>query len=126
LTVGAFHLELRRRERADEPRHALVGAVGPAQGEEHEQVPERDGDDEDRHEPPERLAFETEDVLDRSDEVREQGDRAEADGDRGDQQRRYPAATARAAEPRQRDRDEHDCEQQADDPEEARHVIAPR
>ena len=68
---AARRLELGGRQRPDEPAHALVGAIGPAEGVESEQVRDRDRDDQDRDEPAERLALETERVLDGSDEVRE-------------------------------------------------------
>ena len=117
LAVGG--LELRRRQRPDEPAHPLVRAIGPTEGVEDEQVGDRHRDDEHGDESPEWLALEAEDVLDGPDEVREQGDAEQPDADEEEPGGRDATPGAAASKPTDRDEHEDDREGQTGDAQEA-------
>ena len=97
-SLAAGRLQLGGRKRADEATDPLIGPLRPTEREEDQQVGDRRREDQERDEPPERFALETEDVLDRADQVRGDGDGAEAKADEEQAHRWHSAPGSRAAQ----------------------------
>ena len=74
-------LELRRRQRPDQPPDPLRLALGLGKDEEDQQVGEHHGEDEDRDDPADRLVAEADEVLDGADDVRRDRDPEEPEAD---------------------------------------------
>ena len=108
-------LDLGGRQRANEAADALVRPIGAGQRVEQQQVGDGDRDDEDGDEPTERLALQPEPVLDRADEIRDDGDGAEAKPDEQQPERRDAAPRPAPAQPADRDEDHDDREGDADE-----------
>ena len=118
LAVGPA-LELGRRQRPDEPAHALVRAIGAAERVEDEQVGDRHETTSTVTSRPSGSPSRPEDVLDRPDQVREQGDAEQPEAD--EEEPGGGDATPGAASSKPTDRDEHedDREGQTGDAQEA-------
>ncbi len=75
--LPAGRLQLRRGQRPDEATDPLIRPVGAAQRVEDQEEPDGGRDHQQGHEPAEGLAFEPEDVLDRTNEIRRDRDRSQ-------------------------------------------------